>query len=73
MNNKVDTYYSTDLTISIVDIKASSKAEAEAIMQRFVSRIAPIMDNVIRWDATDWTIQQNNLDESQGIWIEGGK
>ena len=63
-------YYSTDLTISIVSIKARSKKQAEKRMQTFVDKIAPIMDNKIRWDEADWTIEENILDEVKGEWVK---
>jgi hypothetical protein len=61
-------YYSTDLSISIVEIKAESKKEAEAIMQKFIDEIAPIMEDKIRWHEADWTIEKNVLDEENGVW-----
>ena len=63
-------YYSTDLTISIVSIKARSKKQAEKRMQTFIDKIAPIMDNKIRWDEADWTIEENILDEVKGEWVK---
>lgn len=62
-------YYSTDLSISIVEIQAKSKKEAEAVMQRFIDKIAPIMDDKVRWDEADWTIQENVLKKAEGVWI----
>ena len=63
-------YYSTgrDLTISMVDIKATSIEEAEAVMQRFIDAIAEVMKDEVRWDEADWSIQENTLKESEGIW-----
>ena len=63
-------YYSADLTISIVSIKARSKKQAEKRMQTFIDKIAPIMDNKIRWDEADWTIEENILDEVKGEWVK---
>ena len=63
-------YYSTDITISIVSIKARSKKQAEKRMQTFIDKIAPIMDNKIRWDEADWTIEENILDEVKGEWVK---
>jgi len=63
-------YYSTDLTISIVSIKARSKKQAEKRMQTFIDKIAPIMDDKIRWDEADWTIEENILDEVKGEWVK---
>jgi len=56
-------YYSTgqDLTISIVEIKASSMEEAEAVMQRFIDAIGKVMTDEVRWDEADWTIQENTM------------
>jgi hypothetical protein len=65
----VQKYYSTDLSISIVEIKATSKQEAEAIMQEFIDKIAPIMDDKIRWHEADWEIEENVLDEKEGVWV----
>jgi hypothetical protein len=65
-------YYSTDLSISIVEIKARSKEEAEALMQEFIDKIAPIMDNKIRWDEANWEIEENILNEKEGVWVTNG-
>jgi hypothetical protein len=67
MKNK---YYSTgqDLTISMVEIVADSLEEAEAVMQRFIDAISEIMADKVRWDEADWSIQENTLNESEGIW-----
>lgn len=61
-------YYSTDLSISIVEIKARSKKHAEAIMQEFIDKIAPIMENKVRWDEANWDIEKNVLDKKTGEW-----
>jgi hypothetical protein len=63
-----DKYYSADLSISMVEIKARSKEEAEAIMQEFIDKIAPIMDNKVRWDEANWEIQENVLNKEEGVW-----
>jgi hypothetical protein len=62
-------YYSTgqDLTISIVEIKASSMAEAEAVMQKFIDEIGKVMPEAVRWDEADWTIEENTLN-AEGFW-----
>lgn len=62
-------YYSTDLSISIVEIKANNKKEAEQLMNKFIDKIAPIMDDLIRWDEANWEIQENVLIASKGVWI----
>jgi hypothetical protein len=64
-------YYSTgqDLTISMVEIKADSIAEAEAVMQRFIDLIAEVMKDEVRWDEAEWSIQENILDEAKGEWV----
>jgi hypothetical protein len=62
-------YYSTDLTIPIVEIMAETEEQAEAIMQEFISSIAPVMELKIRWDEADWEIQENVLDETKGEWV----
>jgi hypothetical protein len=63
-------YYSTgrDLTISMVEIKATSIEEAEAVMQRFIDVISEVMKEEVRWDEADWSIQENTLNKAEGIW-----
>jgi hypothetical protein len=63
-------YYSTgqDLTISIVEIVASSMEEAEAVLQRFIDKIGEVMKDEVRWDEADWTIEENTLNEATGVW-----
>jgi len=63
-------YYSTgqDLTISIVEIKASSMAEAEAVLQKFIDEIAKVMPEAVRWDEADWSIEENTFNEAEGVW-----
>lgn len=63
-------YYSADLTISIVSIKARNAKQAEKRMQKFIDKIAPIMDDKIRWDEADWAIEENILDEAKGEWVK---
>jgi hypothetical protein len=65
----VNKYYSTDLTIPIVEIMAETEEQAEAIMQEFIDSIAPVMELKIRWDEADWEIQENVLDETKGEWV----
>jgi DNA-binding Lrp family transcriptional regulator len=62
-------YYSTgkDLTISMVEIVASSMEEAEAVMQRFIDKIGEVMKDEVRWDEADWTIEENTLN-AEGFW-----
>jgi hypothetical protein len=62
-------HYWTDLSISITTIDAKSKDEAEALIQEFIDKIAPIMDDKVRWDEADWTIQEDVLDEAKGEWV----
>jgi hypothetical protein len=62
-------YYSADLTISIVSIKARNAKQAEKRMQMFIDKIAPVMDDKIRWDEADWTIEENVLDKKKGEWV----
>jgi hypothetical protein len=66
----VNKYYSTDLTIPIVEIMAETEEQAEAIMQEFIDSIAPVMELKIRWDEANWEIQENILDETKGEWIK---
>jgi hypothetical protein len=63
-------YYSTgrDLTISMVEIKANSIEEAEAVMQRFIDVISEVMKDDVRWDEADWSIQENTMNVAEGIW-----
>ena len=63
-------YYSTgqDLTISMVEIKASSMQEAEAVMQRFIDEIGKVMTDEVRWDEADWTIEENTMNEAGTGW-----
>ena len=67
---KQEKYYSTgkDLTISIVEIVANSMEEAEAVMQRFIDKIAEVMKDEVRWDESDWSIEENTFNEAEGIW-----
>jgi hypothetical protein len=63
-------YYSTgkDLTISIVEIVASSMEEAEAVLQRFIDKIGEVMKDEVRWDEADWTIEENTMNEEGTGW-----
>lgn len=63
-------YYSTgkDLTISMVEIVASSMEEAEAVMQKFIDEIGEVMPEAVRWDEADWTIQENTMNEAGTGW-----
>lgn len=65
-----DKYYSTgqDLTISMVEIKASSMEEAEEVMQRFIDEIAKVMKDEVRWDEADWSIQENTMNAEGTGW-----
>jgi hypothetical protein len=64
-------YYCTGqaLTISMVDIKANSVEEAEAVMNKFIDKISKIMTDKVRWDEADWSIEENILDKSKGEWV----
>jgi len=62
-------YYSTDLTIPIIEIMAETKEQAEAIMNEFIDSISPVMELKIRWEECDWKIQENVLDETKGEWV----
>jgi hypothetical protein len=66
-----DKYYCTSqaLTISMVDIKANSPEEAEAVMNKFIDKIGEIMTDEVRWDESDWSIEENILDEKTGEWF----
>lgn len=63
-------YYCTgqDLTIPMVEIKANSPEEAEAVMQRFIDKIAEVMKDEVRWDEADWTIEENVFNEKEQVW-----
>lgn len=63
-------YYSCDLDIPIVRIEATSREHAEAIMQTFIDKIAPIMDDIIRWDNADWDIVENVYVPELESWVE---
>ena len=64
-------YYCTGqaLTISMVDIKASSVEEAEAVMNKFVDKIAKVMADEVRWDEADWSIEENVFDNKEQVWV----
>jgi hypothetical protein len=66
---KPDKYYSTDLRISIVEIVAKNEKQAEAIMQKFIDKIAVVMDTVVRWNESHWEIEEHILDKNKGEWI----
>lgn len=66
--NSNEKYYSADLSISIVEIRAESKQQAQEIVQRFVDEIATLKCDLISWDEADWTIHENVLDETEGVW-----
>jgi hypothetical protein len=61
-------YYSCDLEIPIVRIEATSRKHAEAIMQTFIDKIAPIMDDIIQWDDAVWCIDENVYLPELGEW-----
>lgn len=61
-------YYSVDLSISMVEVYGKDREEVEAIMNRFIDRIAPIMKDKVRWDEANWEIHENVLDEKEGVW-----
>jgi len=63
-------YYSADLTISIVEIRAESKEEAQAIIGKFVEAISAIKADQLSWDEADFTVYENVLDETKGIWVD---
>jgi len=64
----LEPYYSCDLDIPIVRIEATSREHAEAIMQTFIDKIAPIMDDTIHWDDANWTIEENVYDPETDSW-----
>ena len=66
----LEPYYSCDLEIPIVRIKAKSKEHAEAIMQKFIDVIAEVMHEKIRWNEADWEIIENVYDPETGSWFE---
>ena len=65
-----DKYYSTgqDLTISMVEKKASRMEEAEEVMQRFIDEIGKVMKDEVRWDEADWSIQENTMNAEGTGW-----
>ena len=52
-------YYSTDLSLFITDIKAESREEAQEIMEQFIDKIAPIMEDLLRWEECDWKVVEH--------------
>jgi Ran GTPase-activating protein (RanGAP) involved in mRNA processing and transport len=52
----------------MVEIKANSLEEAEAVMQRFIDEIGKVMKDEVRWDEADWTIQENTMNEAGTGW-----
>ena len=67
--SKQEKFYSTDLLISIVEIKAKNKKQAEEFMNQFIDKIALVMDDQIRWDECDWEVKETILDPQKGEWI----
>jgi hypothetical protein len=61
-------YYSCDLDIPIVRIEAKSKEQAEYVMQRFIDKIALVMDDKVHWDDANWTIEENVFLPELGEW-----
>jgi hypothetical protein len=53
----------------MVDIKADSVEQAEAVMNKFIDKISKIMTDEVRWDEADWSIEENILDKKRGEWI----
>jgi hypothetical protein len=53
----------------MVDIKASSVEEAEAVMNKFVDKIAKVMADEVRWDEADWSIEENVFDNKEQVWV----
>jgi hypothetical protein len=64
-------YYCTGqaLTISMVDIKADSVEEAEAVMNKFIDKIGKVMTDEVRWDEADWSIEENVFDKTAQVWV----
>jgi hypothetical protein len=62
-----DDFYWCDLSIPIVRIEAGSREEAEALMQEFIDKIAPIMHEKLSWQDADWVINKDTL--VNGEWI----
>lgn len=56
-------HYSTHLSIPIVAIEADNAEQAEAIINKFLDKIAPIMEDVITWHDADWIITEVVDDE----------
>ena len=54
----MENYYSTDISITINEIKASSRQEADALIAEFIAKIAPIMSDKIHWDEADWHVEE---------------
>lgn len=62
-------YYWTDITIPVTGINAKNAAEAEALINEFLDKVALIMVDKVRWDNADWTIQEDTLDEAKSQWV----
>lgn len=57
-NTEGKQYFFTDINIPVLEIYATSKEEAETIIQEFMDKVAPIMEDKIHWDGADWEIQE---------------
>jgi len=62
-------FYSADITIPVLEIYAKSGKEAEEIIHAFIDKIALLMEDKLRWDDADWTIQFNTYNEDKGVWV----
>ena len=58
-NTEGKKYFFTDIDIPVMEIYATSKEEANEIIQEFMDKIAPIMEDKIHWDNADWEIQES--------------
>jgi hypothetical protein len=65
----MEKYYSTDISIPVIEIKANSAEEADELINKFLDIIAEVMSDKIRWEEADWEVQENTLDEATGVWI----
>jgi len=54
-----------------VEIRAESKEQAQAIIEKFVEQISAIKADQLSWDEADFTIDENVLDETEGVWRVG--
>ena len=65
-------FYWTDLSISVLEIEADSREQAEKVVQELINRFANSTENFpkIRWDNVDWEIKESVLNQETGVWVD---